>query len=45
MGEYEVVRTGKSSGFQRCGHKHKSRKAAEKCHKKHGGSAKGWRIS
>lgn len=28
---YEVIRTSTASGFQKCGHKHRSRKSAEKC--------------
>ena len=28
---YEVVRSSPQTGFQRCGHIHRSKKAAEKC--------------
>ena len=28
---YEAVRTGSATGFQRCGHLHRSKKAAIKC--------------
>jgi hypothetical protein len=41
---FEVIRHSKATSFQRCGHKHRSKKAAERCLKKHG-KDKGWKLS
>jgi len=46
MQQYEAVRSGMATGFQRCGHIHRSRKAAGKCADKLNKSSrvKDWRV-
>jgi len=43
---YEVVRYSPQTGLQRCGHRHKSKRAAEACRDKLNKTARvKWRVS